>query len=115
MTSRTSRLNRTRATKVTETTAASHSKPPGKGAAPVPAAHSTCQAKNPARWTTTPTTAAVMPVSGAVNLRSPWVAATSGAPQRMNRNDGRKVKKVATPAPAAAGRGAEDLPGSRRR
>ena len=70
-----------------------------KGAAPVPAGHSTCQAKNTARLTTTPTTPAVMPVSGAVNLRSPWVAATSGAPQGMNRNDGRKVKKVATPAP----------------
>ncbi len=41
-----------------------------------------------------------MPVSGAVNLRSPWVASTRGAPQRMNRNDGRKVKKVAIPAPA---------------
>ena len=33
-----------------------------------------------------------MPLSGAVNLRSPWGASTSGAPQRMNRNDGRKVK-----------------------
>jgi hypothetical protein len=34
-----------------------------------------------------------MPLSGAVNLRSPWGASTSGAPQRMNRNDGRKGKK----------------------
>jgi hypothetical protein len=40
-----------------------------------------------------PTAAAVMPLSGAVNLTSPWVASTRGAPQRMNRNDGRKGKK----------------------
>lgn len=34
-----------------------------------------------------------MPASGAVNLRSPSVASTTAAPQRMNRNAGRKVKK----------------------
>jgi hypothetical protein len=32
-------------------------------------------------------------------LQSPCVASTSGPPARMNRNDGRKVKKVTTVAP----------------
>ena len=48
----------------------------------------------------TPTTAAVMAVSGALNLRLLRVASTSGPPTKMNRNDGRNVKKVATHAPA---------------
>jgi tetratricopeptide (TPR) repeat protein len=72
----------------------------GEGRASVPCGQSTCQPKNSARFRITPTTAAVMPVSGAVNFRSPWVDSTSGAPARMNRKLGRKVKKVATAAPA---------------
>ena len=54
----------------------------------------------------TPTTAALMAASGAVNRRSPRVASTSGAPAKMNTKDGRKVKKVTTRAattPAASG------------
>ena len=52
MTSRMSRWNLTRATKaVTETTAPNRWNPPAKGAASVPAGHSTCQAKNTARLT----------------------------------------------------------------
>ena len=49
----------------------------------------------------TPTTAAVIPVKGAVNLTSCLVASTVGPPSKINRKDGRKVKSVATPAPAA--------------
>ena len=49
----------------------------------------------------TPTTAAVMPVSGAVNLRLPCVDSINGPPSRMKKNDGRKVKKVTTVAAAA--------------
>ena len=52
------------------------------------------QAKKTARLTTAPTAAAVMPVSGAMNLRSPWVASTSGAPQRMNRNEWQEGEKM---------------------
>src|SRR5438445_189610 len=65
-----------------------------------PSGQKTCQAKNAARLRITPTTAAVMPVSGAVNCRLPCVDSTSGPPRRMNRKEGRKVKNVATAAPA---------------
>ena len=41
-----------------------------------------------------------MPVSGAVNFRLPRVDSTSGAPARMKTKLGRKVKNVATAAPA---------------
>ena len=44
--------------------------------------------------------AAVMPVSGAVNLMSSREASTSGPPAMMTRKLGRKVTKVATQAPA---------------
>ncbi len=44
-----------------------------------------------------------MPVSGAVNFRSPWVDSTRGAPARMNTKLGRKVKKVATEAAPFSG------------
>src|SRR5664279_1631056 len=76
------------------------SKGPVKGAASVALGQKVCQAKKVARFRITPTTAAVMAVSGAVNLSSPRVASTMGPPERMNRKDGRKVKKVATAAPA---------------
>ena len=66
----------------------------------MPCGQSTCQAKNSARFRITPTTAAVMPVSGALNLRSPWVVSMNGAPMKMKTNEGRKVKNVATSAPA---------------
>ncbi len=59
----------------------------------------------------TPTTAAVMPVSGAVNFTSSRVASTAGPPTRMNRNDGRNVKIVATVAPATPAN--TKLPGPR--
>src|SRR6266481_824943 len=64
-----------------------------------PAGQNTCQAKNTARLRITPTTAAVIPVRGAVNCRFPCVDSTSGPPRRMKRKDGRNVKKVATSAP----------------
>ena len=48
----------------------------------------------------TPTTAAVMPVSGAVNRSWPCVVSTSGPPARMKKKLGRNVKYVATQAPA---------------
>src|SRR5215831_20120347 len=78
------------------TAAENQSKPPLQ-----PSGQSTCQAKKTARLTITPTTAAVIPVSGAVNLRSPCVVSTSGPPSRMKTNDGRKVKKVTTVAAVA--------------
>ncbi len=81
--------------------ASNPSNPPLSGAAPLPRGQNTCQAKNTARFSTTPTTAAVTPVSGAVKRRSSRVASTSGPPARMNKKQDRKVKKVATTAPAA--------------
>ena len=51
----------------------------------------------------TPTTAAVMAVSGAVNFRLPCVVSTSGPRSRMKMNEGRKVNQVtrlAATAPA---------------
>src|SRR5712671_2775335 len=77
--------------------AESHSKAPAK-----PLGQSTCQAKNSARFTITPTTAAVMPVSGALNFRLPCVVSTKGAPMKMKMNEGRNVKYVAVSAPAVA-------------
>lgn len=53
-----------------------------------------------------PTTAAVIPVSGAVNFSSLWVDSTSGPPARMNRNEGRKVNQVTRPAATAPARNA---------
>ena len=48
----------------------------------------------------TPTTAAVIPESGAVNRSWPCVVSINGPPARMNRKLGRNVKYVATHAPA---------------
>src|SRR5688572_28467205 len=49
-----------------------------------------------------PTTAAVMADKGAVNFMSPRVASTAGPPTRINRNEGKKVKNVATREPTTA-------------
>src|SRR5450755_4886394 len=75
-----------------------------------PEGHSTCQAKNTARLAMTPTTAAVMPVSGAVSRKLPCVDSMKGPPSRMKKNDGRKVKKVTTAAAAAPERNKASLP-----
>ena len=48
----------------------------------------------------TPTTAAVIAVSGAFSRRLPCVDSMRGPPARMNTNDGRNVKKVTTHAAA---------------
>ncbi|MNN82612.1 hypothetical protein D3C81_1995620 [compost metagenome] len=58
----------------------------------------------------TPTTAAVMPVSGAVNLSSLWVDSTNGPPARMKRKDGRKVNQVTRAAANAPARKAWSAP-----
>ncbi len=58
-------------------TSIAHSKRPENGAAAAASGHSTCQAKNTARLRITPTAAAVMPVSGAVNLRPPKLMKSS--------------------------------------
>src|SRR5258707_1005902 len=58
------------------------------------ACHSTCQAKNTARFTITPTTAAVMAVSGGVGVPPPRVWAAKGPPAREKRHHGRRVGKV---------------------
>jgi hypothetical protein len=58
----------------------------------------------------TPTTAAVMPVSGAVNFRLPCVDSMNGAPIRMKKNDGRKVKNVTTVAATAPESKSESVP-----
>ena len=42
----------------------------------------TCPAQNSARFTITPTTAAVIPVNGAVNFSWPWVVSISEPPAR---------------------------------
>ena len=49
-----------------------------------------CTMKNRARLTNTPTTAAVMAVSGAVKWRLPWVLSTKGPPARVNKKRGQK-------------------------
>ena len=70
-------LNRHRARKAaTVISSENQSKRPLNGSASVASGHITCQAKNTARLITTPTTAAVMPVSGAVNFTSWRVAST---------------------------------------
>ena len=58
----------------------------------------------------TPTTAAVMAVSGAVNFNWPWVVSMKGPPSRMNRKDGKKVKKVTMQAATAAASGSASGP-----
>src|SRR5438132_4238992 len=68
---------------------------------PNPPGHSTWYPKNSARLTMTPTTAAVIAVSGAVNDSSPCVDSINGPPARMNRNDGRNVKNVTMAAAKA--------------
>src|SRR5512144_1647692 len=75
-----------------------------------PCGHSTCHAKNTARFTITPTTAAVMPLSGAVNRSWPCVDSISGAPARMNKKLGRNVKNVATVAPAMPASASDSAP-----
>ena len=50
----------------------------------------------------TPTTAAVIAVSGAVNFRLPWVVSINGPPIKMNTKLGRNVKKVTTDAAISA-------------
>jgi hypothetical protein len=85
-------------------------KRPEKGAAAVASGQNTRHAKYTARLTITPTTAAVMAVSGAVSLASSRVPSTSGPPARMKRNDGRKVKNVATQAPATAAASSASAP-----
>ena len=60
----------------------------------------------------TPTTAAVIPVSGAVNRNWPCVVSISGPPARMNRKLGRNVKYVATHAPAMPASASESGPNS---
>src|SRR5687767_4991448 len=78
------------------------SKPPENGAPGWDRGQKTCQAKKTARLAMTPTTAAVIAVSGATSRASSRELSTSGPPAKMKRNDGRKVKKVATHAPMAA-------------
>ena len=95
-------------------TSASGSSPCAGAEASHPCGQNTCHAKNSARLTMTPTTAAVIPESGAVNLSCPCVVSTSGPPARMNRNDGRNVKKVATQAPATPASASESGPNSAR-
>lgn len=74
-----------------------------------PSGQKAWRAKLTPRSAITPTTAAVIAASGAARAGCLRVASTNGAPARMNRNDGRKVKKVATMAPTSAA--AASLPG----
>ena len=69
-----------------------------------PCGHQTWYAKNSARLTITPTTAAVMAVNGAVKFTLPWVDSTSGQPARMKMNEGRKVNQVTSVAAKAPAR-----------
>ena len=52
----------------------------------------------------TPTTAAVMAVSGAVKFTLPWVDSTSGPPAKMKMNDGKNVNHVTSVAASAPAR-----------
>lgn len=52
----------------------------------------------------TPTTAAVIAVSGAVKRISPCVLSISGPPAKINMNEGRKVNQVTKQAALAADR-----------
>ena len=61
-----------------------HSKPPENGAPALAPGHSTCQAKNTARLRMTPTTAAVMPVSGAVIVTLPQLVSLEDAGRGLN-------------------------------
>ena len=61
---------------------------------------SKCCAKNSAKLIITPTTAAVMAVSGAVSLRLFLVDSINGAPTKIKINEGKKVKNVTTQAAA---------------
>lgn len=68
--------------------------------------HSKCCAKNTAKLTITPTTAAVIAVNGAVNLSLFLVDSINGAPTNIKINDGKKVKNVTIQAakmPAVSG------------
>ena len=58
-------------------------------------------AKKTAKFSITPTTAAVIPVNGEVNFMSPRVASTRGPPNKINRNEVKKVNRVAMLVPAA--------------
>ena len=51
-----------------------------------------------------------MPVSGAVYRNSPCVDSITGPPAKMNRNDGRNVKYVATSAAAMPAAGSRPGP-----
>ena len=59
-----------------------------------PSGQKICIAKNAAKLTITPTTAAVIAVKGAVNFKLFWVDSINGAPIKININDGKKVKNV---------------------
>ena len=61
-----------------------------------PAGRSTGWAKNRAKLTITPTTAAVIAVSGAPRRRSSRLASTRGPPQRMKPKLGKKVNHTTT-------------------
>ena len=70
-----------------------------------PSGHNRCCAKKTAKLTMTPTTAAVIAVSGAVNLRLFLVDSIKGAPINIKINEGKKVKNVTIQAavmPAAS-------------
>src|SRR5471030_2764695 len=94
------RFERSAANATPAITALAISKRPPNADAALDSGLNTRHAKNTARFTITPTTAAVIVVSGAVSFTSPRVRSTRGPPARMKRNDGRNVKKVATHAPA---------------
>src|SRR4051812_37834711 len=75
-----------------------------------PCGQNTCKAKKTARLPMTPTTAAVMPVSGAVKCGCRCVVSMNGAPTKMNTNDGKNVNQVATVAPVIPESTAESGP-----
>jgi len=58
--------------------------------------------KNAAKLVITPTTAAVIAVSGALKRRSPRLVSTRGAPARINPKDGRNVNHTVTRVVARA-------------
>src|ERR1051325_6039187 len=73
----------------------------------VRSANSTCRANHTARFRITPTTAAVMAPSAALNALLDRSASTKGAPKKIQRKQGTKVTHVVSGPPRLPPSGAD--------
>src|SRR4029450_2039928 len=76
-------------------------------------ANSTCSANHTARFRITPTTAAVMAPSAALNALLDRSASTKGAPKKIQRKQGTKVTQVVKSPPSVAASSGGRPPGAR--